>query len=272
MIAAATTLGAPEVEFADVTKSFVTRKDKVVCTLMDVSFEVSAGEFVSIVGPSGCGKSTTLNILAGLTPPTQGQALIRGRSPDAARMHIGYMFQQDTVLPWKRVLHNIEMGLTIRGIPAADRRQRALELVEMMGLAGFEHAYPYELSGGMRKRVALAAMLAYRPSILLMDEPFGALDAQTRVLLQDELLRIWETDRRTVLFVTHDLPEAISLSDRVIVMTARPARIKAQYQVDLPRPRTAAEARFHPNFDELHMQIWNDLRPELSVQALQEIH
>jgi len=258
---------AAAVAFHGVTKSFVTRDDAVVSALQDVSFDVAPGEFVAIVGPSGCGKSTTLNILAGLLQPTRGSATIRGRSPAEARFDVGYVVQQDTVLPWKRVRENVELGLVIRKVAPLRRRERAAHLLEMMGLAGFEDAYPHELSGGMRKRVGLATTLAYNPSILLMDEPFGSLDAQTRVLMQDELLRVWEAERRTVLFVTHDLPEAISLADRVIVMTARPARIKMQYRVDLPRPRSAVDARFHPNFEALHMRIWSDLRPELSVQA-----
>lgn len=258
---------APAVAFQGVTKSFVTRDDTVVSALQDVSFDVAPGEFVAIVGPSGCGKSTTLNILADLMRPTRGTVTIRGRPPAEARFDIGYVFQQDSVLPWKRVRENVELGLLIRKVASASRRARAAHLLGTMGLAGFENAYPHELSGGMRKRVGLATTMAYEPSILLMDEPFGALDAQTRVLLQDDLLRVWEAERRTVLFVTHDLTEAISLADRVIVMSARPARIKTQYRVDLPRPRSAEDARYHPNFEPLHRQIWSDLRPELTAQA-----
>ena len=255
----------PTVEFAGVTKSFISRDDKIVHTLQNVTFEVGPGEFVSIVGPSGCGKSTTLNILAGITPATSGRVLIRGQAPSAARFDIGYVFQHDTVLPWKRVLDNIETGLVIRKVPSDVRYRRAQELVGVMGLSGFERAYPFELSGGMRKRVALATTMAYDPSILLMDEPFGALDAQTRVVLQEELLRVWEANRKTVLFVTHDLAEAIILSDRVIVMTARPARIKSQYNVDLPRPRSVTQSRFNPQFDKLYGTIWDDLRAEITA-------
>lgn len=257
-------INVPEVKFEGVTKSFISRGDQIVRTLQNVTFQVGPGEFVAIVGPSGCGKSTTLNILAGITPATRGRVLIRGQAPSKARLDMGYVFQRDTVLPWKRVLDNIETGLVIRKVPSAERHRRARDLVSVMGLSGFEHAFPFELSGGMRKRVALATTLAYDPSILLMDEPFGSLDAQTRVLLQDELLRIWEANRKTVLFVTHDLTEAIILSDRIIVMTARPARIKSQYQVDLPRPRSAAESRFNPQFDKLYETIWNDLRAEIT--------
>jgi len=225
------------VEFREVSKGFVTRDHKVVVALENISFHVEEGEFLALVGPSGCGKSTALNIVARITPPTRGEVLVRGKPPEAARFDIGYAFQQDTVLPWRRVVENIEMGLAIRNVAPAERRRRAEALVATTGLQGFENAFPAELSGGMRKRVALATMLAYDPSLLLMDEPFGALDAQTRLILQDELLRLWQQNRKTVLFVTHDIAEAIALSDRVIVMTARPARIKSEYRVPLPRPR-----------------------------------
>jgi NitT/TauT family transport system ATP-binding protein len=263
-------LNQPAVKFEGLTKTFVTRDNKLTHTLQDVSFEVAEGEFVAIVGPSGCGKSTTLNVLAGILAATRGKSWIRGRDPSEARMDIGYVFQQDTVLPWKRVEDNIETGLALHNVPAAERKRRVAEQIEVMGLKGFERAYPNELSGGMRKRVALATVMAYNPSLLLMDEPFGALDAQTRVVLQDELLRVWELNRKTVLFVTHDLAEAIILADRVIVMTARPARIKSEYSVDLPRPRSAAKARLNPRFDELFMTIWNDLRDEISAQTGEE--
>ncbi len=261
----------PAVQFIGLTKSFVTRDDKIVHTLQDVSFEVASGEFVALVGPSGCGKSTTLNVLAGILAATRGQALIRGRPPAEARLDIGYVFQQDTVLPWKRVEDNIATGLALHKVPVADQRRRVAELIDIMGLKGFEKAYPNELSGGMRKRVALATVLAYNPSLLLMDEPFGALDAQTRVVLQDELLRVWELNRKTVLFVTHDLAEAIILADRVIVMTARPAHIKSEYTVDLPRPRSAAKARLNPRFDQLFFTIWNDLRVEITEQTGEKV-
>jgi NitT/TauT family transport system ATP-binding protein len=270
MTAPGGTTKLPAVTLEGLSKTFVTRQGTALLALQNVSFEVAEGEFVAIVGPSGCGKSTALNVLAGTTAPTRGRVLIRGRSPSESRFDIGYVFQQDTVLPWRRVVDNVATGLTIRKVPAAERRKRAEELLELMGLSGFEQAFPFELSGGMRKRVALATTLAFDPSILLMDEPFGALDAQTRVLLQDELLRLWEANRKTVLFVTHDLAEAISLADRIIVMTARPARVKSHYPVELPRPRSAADARFLPGFDGLYHAIWNDLRPEITLQVSQE--
>jgi NitT/TauT family transport system ATP-binding protein len=260
---------AAAIQFEGLTKTFISRDNNLVHAIQNVSFEVNEGEFVALVGPSGCGKTTTLNVLSGITDLTSGRALIRGGPPSGARFDIGYVFQQDTVLPWKRVTDNIATGLVIRSVPKAERQRRALEQVNRVGLQGFESAYPFELSGGMRKRVALATALVYDPSILLMDEPFGALDAQTRLILQDELLRIWEADRKTVLFVTHDIGEAISLADRVIVMTARPARVKTQHMIDLPRPRSAADARVHPRFDELYSAIWEDLRPEIQMSQTQ---
>ncbi len=260
---------APErvVELRNVSKSFITKDGKVLRALRDVSFSMRAGEFLAILGPSGCGKSTTLNILAGLTDPTDGAALLNGRKPGDELVDIGYVFQQDSVLPWKTVLDNIQVGLKLRNVSRADRQARAESLLQMTGLEGFSKAFPSELSGGMRKRVALAMTLAYDPAILLMDEPFGALDAQTRVVLQDELLRLWNVHAQTVLFVTHDISEAIVMADRVIVMTARPARIKKEYLIDLPRPRSATESRFDPKFDAIYKAIWQDLRPEIAAQA-----
>jgi NitT/TauT family transport system ATP-binding protein len=265
MVSSSSIHGA-EVEFQGASKAFVLGT-KVMTALQDVTFTVHRGEFVSIVGPSGCGKSTTLNILAGLTEATGGRVLVEGHAPGEVRLDLGYVFQQDTVLPWKKVVDNIEIGLKLRGMPAAERRARADQLLKLMGLESFGNAFPAELSGGMRKRVALGSTLAYNPALLLMDEPFGSLDAQTRITLQDELLRLWNEQRQTVLFVTHDIAEAIVLADRVIVMTARPARIKKQYFVDLPRPRLAEDVRFDPRFEELHKQIWDDLRPEIAEQT-----
>jgi NitT/TauT family transport system ATP-binding protein len=253
-------------EFEHAGKSFITADGKVVTALRDTSFSVRRGDFVAIVGPSGCGKTTTLNMLAGLTEPTHGRVLLEGRKPGEARLDVGYVFQQDSVLPWRTVLDNVETGLALRKVPRDARRAKAEALVRVIGLHGFEKSFPSELSGGMRKRVALAMTLAYDPAVLLMDEPFGALDAQTRIVLQDELLRIWQAQRQTILFVTHDIGEAIALADRVIVMTARPARIKSDYAITLPRPRSAAEARFQPGFDEHYKAIWEDLRPEIDAQ------
>jgi NitT/TauT family transport system ATP-binding protein len=256
------------IEFAGVTKSFVTKKNEVLTALQDVTFSVREQEFVAIVGPSGCGKSTALNLIAGLTGLTGGRVLVHGKVPSEIDLDIGYVFQQDSVLPWLRVIDNIELGLKLRKVAPGVRRARSRELLRMMDLEDFAEAFPAELSGGMRKRVALAATLAYDPQLLLMDEPFGALDAQTRLVLQDELLQIWNADKRTVLFVTHDIGEAIALADRIIVMTARPARIKSEYVVNLARPRSAGDARYDPHFDELHKQISSDIASEITQQML----
>ena len=258
------------ISFRGAGKSFITKGNKVLRAFRDVDLDIAAGEFLALVGPSGCGKSTLLNVLAGLTELTAGEVMLGGHRPGASKLDIGYVFQQDSVLPWIRVQANIELGLKLRGWPPAKRRERAVEWLAKIGLAGFGEAFPAELSGGMRKRVALAACLAYDPDVLFMDEPFGALDAQTRILLQDELLRLWQERRQTVVFVTHDIGEAIVMADRVIVMTARPARIKTDYRIDLPRPRSAAETRFHPKFDGLYRAIWDDLRPELAAQPTPE--
>lgn len=225
------------------------------------NFAVRAGEFVSIVGPSGCGKTTLLNIVSGLEFPTKGRACVKGKLVDGVQPHVmGYMFARDTLLPWRTAIANVEFGLnSVNKRVAHDRAQKFLELV---GLDGFETSYPDQLSHGMRQRVALARTLAPSPEILLMDEPFGALDAQTKLLMEEEFLRIWESDQKTVLFVTHDLSEALLMSDRVLVLSARPCRIKAEYRVAFPRPRNLEELQPDPQFIGLLRQIWSDLKSE----------
>ena len=257
------------IQLSGLSKTFVTRKGRAVTALDNVNLSIAEGEFVTVLGPSGCGKSTILNILARITEPTSGTALIRGAEPSAAKYDIGYVFQQDTVLPWRNVAENIELALVIRGTPRQDRDRRVAKLVRLTGLQGFEQAFPAELSGGMRKRVALAAAFAHDPAILLMDEPFGALDAQTRLLLQEELMRMWQETGKTVVFVTHDIPEAIFLADRVVVMTARPAKVKALRTVPLPRPRKLDALPFDPAYQTLFKELTGDLRPEVIMQNLE---
>ena len=235
-----------------------------------VSMQVQDGEFVSLVGPSGCGKSTILRLIAGLLAPTSGAVQLDGAPVLGVPPSVGFMFQNDALLPWSTATENTNLALELRGTPARDRKQRARDLLSVVGLAGFEDTYPATLSGGMRKRVALARVLAYDPSVYLMDEPFGALDAQTKVQLGAELLRIWDDLDRTVLFVTHDIEEAIGLSDRVLVMSRRPGRIKSEYRIDLPRPRDFYEVRFSARFQELHRAIWRDLADEALPTALAE--
>jgi NitT/TauT family transport system ATP-binding protein len=226
---------------------------------------VQDGEFVSLVGPSGCGKSTVLKLVSGLLAPTSGSVLLDGQPVTEIPSSVGFMFQSDALLPWATAVENVAVALELRGVPRSDRKHRAHELLALVGLAGFEQAYPATLSGGMRKRVALARVLAYDPGVYLMDEPFGALDAQTKVQMGAELLRIWDGLDRTILFVTHDIEEAIALSDRVLVMTRRPGRIKSEYRIDLPRPRDFYEVRFSGAFQNFHRAIWRDLAAEVDA-------
>ena len=232
--------------------------------LDQVGFDVPDGQFLSILGPSGCGKSTILKLVSGLLMPTDGDVLLDGEPIRGVPPSVGFMFQSDALLPWATVLDNVALALELRGLGKRERRERARELTGLVGLGGFEDAYPSTLSGGMRKRVSLARVLAYDPAVYLMDEPFGALDAQTKVQLGAELSRLWGGVRKTVLFVTHDIEEAIALSDRVLVMTRRPGRIKADFTIDLPRPRDFYEVRFTPAFQDLHCDIWKELSAEVA--------
>lgn len=236
------------------------RKGKATEILAGVDLAVHEHEFVSIVGPSGCGKSTVLNFIAGLLPVQSGTVTLAG-SPRNGRT-LGYVFQQHGLLPWRTVLENVELGLEVAGVAAAERRSQALDMLAQMGLNGFENHYPKEISGGMRQRVALARTLVTHPEIILMDEPFGALDAQTRVFIQEMFSNFWEGHRKTVLFVTHDIAEALLLSDRIVVMGARPGRIIAEYRVDIDRPRSFDGVHHHPRFQALHDRIWNDIKAQ----------
>ncbi len=236
---------------------------KVTPALRDVSLTIGESEFVAIVGPSGCGKSTLLNIMSGLLRPKSGKVMLDGSPSLGLTTKIGYLSQTDALLPWRTVLENVCLGLEIKGIPKSKRRETASELIQRVGLSGFENCFPCELSGGMRKRVAIIRILAMDPEILFMDEPFGALDVFTKETLQDDILRLWQATQKTIVFVTHDLTEAITLADRVIMMTARPSTIKKEYEVSLPRPRTAVETRFSSRFVDLQKAIWKDLMQEM---------
>lgn len=243
--------------------AFISESDSPVSVIGDVSFSVGSCEFVAVVGPSGCGKSTLLNIMSGLLAPQSGSVTLDGRRITGITPRIGYISQSDSLLPWRTTLANVELGMELRKVPKAERRDRALALIRQADLAGFENAYPYQLSGGMRKRVDIIKVLAMEPEIIFMDEPFASLDVFTREMLQSYILSLWQTMQRTVLFITHDLTEAILLSDRVLILTRRPARVKAEHPVPLPRPRIPAELRFNPAFIELHKRIWNDLQDEV---------
>ncbi|MFV2177882.1 ABC transporter ATP-binding protein [Actinomadura sp. LOL_016] len=240
------------------TKQFV-KDDQGIVALRDFDLDVAQGGFVSVLGRSGCGKSTMLNLLAGLTAPTSGEVLYRDEPVTKPRVDVGYLTQSDTLMPWRTVRRNIEMPMELRGVPSARRRERADELIERVGLGGFERHYPRELSGGMRRRVSLARMLACDPETLLMDEPFGALDAQLRHDLQKELLRLWQGSGQTVVFVTHDIEEALLLGDRVVVL-GRLGRVVLDEEVGLPRPRDPDELRVDSRFVSLHRKMTDALR------------
>jgi NitT/TauT family transport system ATP-binding protein len=254
------------VAFDNVTIRFAVPGGRVHEVVRDITLDLADGRFVAIVGPSGCGKSTLLNVAAGLLVPPEGGVRIFGEKLKGLNRHAAYLFQQDALLPWRSVLDNVLLGPTFRGVPKAEAEGEARRWLARVGLAGFADRFPHQLSGGMRKRVAVAQSWIVRPRILLMDEPFGALDVQTRQIMETELLGLWQEDRKTVLFITHDLEEAIALADEVVVLSAGPARLKGVYPVDLPRPRDVAEIRLTPSFLRLYQDIWADLRDEVKRQ------
>jgi sulfonate transport system ATP-binding protein len=255
---------AARIELSGVTKRFATPSGSLFTAVRDVDMTIEPGKFCAVVGPSGCGKSTTLTMVSGLDRPSAGTVSVGGRPVDGITAGTSFMFQSDALLPWKTVLDNVALGPVFRGVPKKEAQAQAREWVRRVHLAGFENHHPHQLSGGMRKRVSLAAALINEPSILLMDEPFGALDVQTKAMMSNELLALWEQTRPSVIFVTHDLEEAIALADQVVVMTVGPGTVKAVYDIDLPRPRGAVqEIRFDPRFLELHHHIWESLREEV---------
>ena len=252
------------IEVRGLTKRFLTPKGGVFTALRDVTFTVEPGQFCAVVGPTGCGKSTTLGMVSGLDRPSEGSVRVGGREVSGVTAGTSFMFQADALLPWKTVLGNVEMGPVFRGVSRRQAKATARDWVRRVGLAGFEDHYPHQLSGGMRKRVGMAAALVNEPKILLMDEPFGALDVQTKAIMQTELLGLWEQLRPSVLFITHDLDEAVALADRVVVMTSGPGSVKATYDIDLPRPRgPVQEIRYEPRFLEIQHQIWDSLKEEV---------
>ncbi|MHB8730911.1 MAG: ABC transporter ATP-binding protein [bacterium] len=251
-------------EFVDVTRRFSVPGGGTYAAVEAVSLSVAPGEFVAIVGPTGGGKSTLLNLAAGLIRPTAGTVSSFGARVDGINRRAAYLFQQDVLLPWKTALDNVVLGPLLRRQPRDQAEALARQWLARVGLRGFENRYPHQLSGGMRKRVALAQSLIIGPEILLMDEPFSALDVQTRALMENDLLRLWQGDRKTVLFVTHDLEEAIALADRVLVLSAGPgARIMGAHAVTLPRPRDVTEVRLEPAFQDVYRAVWAQLRGEV---------
>jgi NitT/TauT family transport system ATP-binding protein len=230
----------------------------------DTMLSIAPGEFVSVVGPTGCGKSTLLNVGAGLLEPSSGTVKVFGEPLAGINRRAGYMFQSEALMPWRSALQNVIAGLQFRGVDEEQARQQGEAWLARVGLQGFGDRYPHQLSGGMRKRVALAQTLILDPDIILMDEPFSALDIQTRQLMENEVLELWSAKKKAVLFITHDLDEAIAMSDRVVVLSAGPATHPiGEFVIDLPRPRDVAEVRMHPRFVELHAQIWSVLRDEV---------
>ena len=252
-------------ELRGVTKRFVSPTGAAFTALRDINLTVAPGEFCAIVGPTGCGKSTTLALTSGLVPPSRGEVFVEGKPVVGVGRSIGYMFQRDALFPWKNVIDNVAAGPGFRGMRSEEAVAKAHEWISRVGLSGFERYYPHQLSGGMRKRVSLAQTLITEPRVLLMDEPFSALDVQTRALMENELLDLWASTGASVAFVTHDLEEAIALADRVVVITASPGTVKAEYRVDLPRPRNIQEIRFAPRFVEIYEEIWNSLKDEVFV-------
>jgi NitT/TauT family transport system ATP-binding protein len=253
------------VSFEHITCTFASRSGGGSYTAVkDASISIGEGEFVSIVGPTGCGKSTLLNVAAGLLRPSSGTIRVFGEPLAGINRRAGYMFQSDALMPWRNALANVTAGLEFRGVAREEARRRGEEWLARVGLEGFGDRYPHQLSGGMRKRTALAQMLILDPKILLMDEPFSALDIQTRQLMENELLDLWSANRKSVIFITHDLEEAISLSDRVVVLSAGPATHPiGDFSIDLPRPRDVQEIRLSPRFIELHDRIWHAMKEEV---------
>ncbi len=249
-----------KIEVAGLSKRFRV-DDRIVVALEDTRLAVEEGEFVCLVGPSGCGKTTLLRLVAGLESVSSGTVEVRRSDP--RKPAVAVIFQEQSAFPWLSVRDNIAYGLRMQGVPSAQRRARAEAEARKVGLSGFLGAYPYQLSGGMRQRVAIARAFATDPEVLLMDEPFAALDEQTKILMQEELLRLWGESRKTVLFITHSIDEAVILGDRVVVMTARPGRPKAEFRIDLPRPREVYRMKATARFGELAYAVWQELRDEV---------
>ena len=255
---------APALALEHITVTFISDGMARFTAIKDATLLVRPGEFICVVGPTGCGKSTLLNVAAGLLAPSSGEVRVFGEPLAGLNRKAGYLFQSEALLPWRTARDNVTVGLEFRGVAAEEAKRRSEDWLQRVGLRGHGHRYPHQLSGGMRKRVALAQTLILDPPIILMDEPFSALDIQTRQLMENELLELWSADRKSVVFITHDLEEAISLSDRVVVLSAGPeSRPIGEYDIDLPRPRDVAEIRLTPHFIELHSKIWQAMKEEV---------
>jgi len=266
MPASAEAAGGPALHLAGVACTFISKDapGQRYTAVQEVDLRVGAGEFVSVVGPTGCGKSTLLNVAAGLLAPSLGRVAVFGEPLVGLNRRAGYMFQAESLMPWRTALANVAAGLEFRGMPVRQAQALAQEWLGRVGLAGFGDRYPHQMSGGMRKRASLAQVLVLDPDIILMDEPFSALDIQTRQLMENEVLQLWQAKRKAVLFITHDLDEAIAMSDRVVVMSAGPAsHPMGEFVIDIERPRDVAEIKMTPRFRELHAGIWDVMRAEV---------
>lgn len=254
----------PIIELSKVTKTYRS-KGKAVLALKDVNLPVERASFTTLIGPSGCGKSTLLKIIAGIALPYEGCMRYKDREITSINTDIGFVTQDSNLFPWLTLIQNVELALKIRGVARDQRKRTAQNYIDTMRLSGFESHYPFELSGGMQKRGSIIRTLIYDPEIILMDEPFGPLDAQTRMVLQDELLRIWDSNKKTILFVTHDLTEAIALSDKVVLFTSRPGTVKRVFDVPLARPRNVFEIHNEKGFNEIYHEIWQYFKNEITI-------
>ncbi len=253
------------IQIHNVEHEFLSPDGNVVRALEPTNLEVAEGEFVAIVGPSGCGKTTLLNIVSGLVRQSSGEVVVNGEPPRAGNRNIGYLFARDSLLPWRSVLANVELNMEVFGVGKAERRERALDMLQKVGLSSFASSYPAQLSQGMRQRVAIARTLAPLPSIVLLDEPFSALDAQTKLQLQETFSELWQGMSATVILITHDLYEAVALADRVVIFTSRPGRVKKVLAVDLPRPRSVFHLQGEDRYHHLYEEAWDSLRDEVIV-------
>jgi NitT/TauT family transport system ATP-binding protein len=260
-----TNVQEPAIELLNVSRRFVSPTGKSLTALRDFTMSVGKGEFVAVVGPTGCGKSTTLNLVTGLARPSAGEVKLMGGPVTGIDPRVGFVFQTDALFPWNNVIDNVMAGPLFRGKSKKEAEDSAKLWLQRVGLSKFAHHYPHQLSGGMRKRVSLAQTFINEPEILLMDEPFSALDVQTRTVMHEELLKLWAERQASVVFVTHDLEEAVALADKVYVLTAGPATVKSVYKIDLPRPRVVSEIRYEPQFIDYCKTIWEDLRQEVEA-------
>lgn len=258
----------PAIRFADVRLAFA-GENKNVIALDQVTFDVAPGKITTVVGPSGCGKTTLLRLAAGLVGVSSGAVFYNGRQVSSLNTEVGFVTQDSNLFPWLTAFGNVEFPLAIRGVPAAERKEKVLHWLRLVGLEGFENHYPSQLSGGMQKRVSIVRTLIYEPAVVLLDEPFGALDAQTRMGLHHELLQLWKEQKSTMLFITHDLVEAITLSDQIVIMTRRPGRVKEIYDVPVARPRNVFEIYLEPGFDAAYATLWKHFKSEINVGSAQ---